>query len=119
MKLEIMSPIIFSKTAIAEIKRMQAKQKSSTSCLQVAVKAGGCSGLYYELSFVEASDPSDSTSIQHTHDGIQVQFDRQTYNYIDGLTLDYSEDLMGGGFRFHNPNAIATCGCGNSFAVEA
>jgi iron-sulfur cluster assembly accessory protein len=51
-------------------------------------------------------------------DGVQVVVDAQSISAIAGLTLDYSEDLMGGGFRFHNPNALQTCGCGNSFSLS-
>jgi len=47
-----------------------------------------------------------------------VVIDDQSLDYINGLMLDYSEDLMGGGFRFHNPNAKHSCGCGNSFSVK-
>jgi iron-sulfur cluster assembly accessory protein len=49
--------------------------------------------------------------------GIQVAVDGQSVKTLTGLTLDYSEDLMGGGFRFHNPNATASCGCGHSFST--
>jgi iron-sulfur cluster assembly accessory protein len=48
---------------------------------------------------------------------VKVVVDSQQLNYLKGLTLDYSEDLMGGGFRFKNPNAKIGCGCGNSFSV--
>lgn len=50
--------------------------------------------------------------------GIQLVVDAKSLDYADGLSVDYSEDLMGGGFRFQNPQAIATCGCGNSFSMS-
>lgn len=113
-----MSIVKISATAIAEIKRIQAKQKSPQSNFRIAVKQGGCSGLFYEFSFVEAAVPIETELICVDCDGISVLLDTQTENYIRDLTIDYSEDLMGGGFRFYNQNAIATCECGNSFAVE-
>lgn len=112
-----MNSITFSATAIAEIKRMQAKQKDNPSNFCITVKTGGCSGLYYDFSFVTDQDIADTLIYLDCH-GISLVTDTQTINYLGGLNVDYSEDLMGGGFRFHNPNAIATCGCGNSFAVE-
>ncbi|MBD0303495.1 MAG: iron-sulfur cluster assembly accessory protein, partial [Tolypothrix sp. T3-bin4] len=48
---------------------------------------------------------------------VQIVIDTNSYNQINGLTIDYSEDLMGGAFRFQNPQAVATCGCGNSFST--
>jgi iron-sulfur cluster assembly accessory protein len=55
----------------------------------------------------------------HVFDLSSIRFiiDNESFTYVNGLALDYSEDLMGGGFRFHNPQAITTCGCGNSFSV--
>jgi iron-sulfur cluster assembly accessory protein len=66
------------------------------------------------MEFEQEYQPQD---LIYECNGIQVVIAPANLPYIDGLTLDYSEDLMGGGFRFHNPNAIQTCGCGNSFAI--
>ena len=85
-------------------------------CFRLQVQPGGCSGWFYDMTFDEAASQGDQV---YNCKGIAVVVDAQTLNYISGLTLDYSEDLMGGGFRFHNPNAIASCGCGNSFSTSA
>lgn len=100
-----------SPTAVLEVKRLRAKHNLNT--LRLQVQAGGCSGLFYDLKFDQEVRPGD-----HLYDcsGIPLVVDPQSLNYISELTLDYSEDLMGGGFRFHNPNATALCGCGNSFS---
>ncbi|BAZ15517.1 HesB/YadR/YfhF-family protein [Calothrix sp. NIES-4071] len=82
---------------------------------RLAVKVGGCSGLYYDMSFEQDINLDDITFVCN---GIQVAVDSQSSSYINGLTLDYSEDLMGGGFRFHNPQATSSCGCGNSFVCS-
>lgn len=113
-----MSIVHLSASAIAEIKRMQAKQNLPDSWFHIAVKPGGCSGLYYELSLVPPSEQVDEKLILLDCQGIKVIIDAQSCEYVKNLGIDYSEDLMGGGFRFENQQAIATCGCGNSFAVD-
>ncbi|BAZ38875.1 HesB/YadR/YfhF-family protein [Calothrix sp. NIES-4101] len=107
--------ISISPTAIAEIKRMQSKQQKSDIWFRLTVKSGGCFGLFYDLSFTENLADSERT---FNCNGIQVAIDTENLTYLNGLTLDYSEDLVGGGFRFHNPQATSICGCGNSFSLD-
>ncbi|MBD2493273.1 iron-sulfur cluster assembly accessory protein [Nostoc sp. FACHB-280] len=106
--------IQLSQAAKIEIERLKSKQKTNT-LVRLAVKPGGCSDLFYDMSFAEVAQTSDRIFEVR---GLQVLIDNQSLKYINGLVLDYSEDLMGGGFRFHNPQAIATCSCGNSFAIH-
>jgi iron-sulfur cluster assembly protein len=106
-----------SPTAIAEVKRLKRKHlKSTDGMLRIGIQSKGCAGLSYQLDFAESGSPNDRI---FNCDDIQVAVDLNNLSYIDGLTLDYSEDLMGGSFRFYNPNARKTCSCGHSFAVEA
>lgn len=107
--------INLSKAAVGEIRRLKMRRQKSEAQLRLGVKIGGCADLYYTIDFDEATYPSDRI---YDCDDISVLVDEQSINYITGLTLDYSEDLMGGGFRFHNPNAVESCGCGNSFRVR-
>lgn len=107
--------IQLSQPAIEEVKRLQAHQKHSEAKFRLAVQAGGCSGLIYALQFDEAMQADDT--VYHC-DGLDVVVDPKSLSYVEGLTLDYSADLMGGGFRFHNPNAASHCGCGNSFSID-
>ncbi|PSB01049.1 HesB/IscA family protein [Merismopedia glauca] len=107
--------IQLSQIAIKEIKRLHSKPRNSGQNLRLGVKPGGCGDFLYVLSFDSILNPDDIT---YESDGITVAVDSQSLNYIDGLTLDYSEDLMGGNFRFHNPNAASSCGCGISFVVN-
>lgn len=105
--------IHLSTTAADEIRRLRSKQRNPDALFRLQVQAGGCSGLFYDLKFdrVRLGDQVfDCTDIA-------VVVDTKSLNYVSGLTIDYSEDLMGGGFRFHNPVAIASCGCGNSFST--
>ncbi len=107
--------IHLSPPAASEIRRLLSKQRQPNMLFRVQVKTGGCSGLFYDIAFDEAV-LGDQV---YDCNGIPVVVDAQSLNYIFlGLTLDYSEDLMGGGFRFHNPNAAQICGCGNSFSAN-
>ena len=108
--------IKLSQAAANEIRRLQIKRRSPKARLRLGVQAGGCVDLYYTIDFDEEINASDRV---YDCDGVGVVVDEKSLNAIAGLVLDYSEDLMGGGFRFHNPNASETCGCGNSFRLEA
>lgn len=106
--------INLSKAAAAEIKRLQLKQHAVETRVRLGVKPGGCAELYYTIDFDRQINPGDRL---YECDDIRVIVDEQSLNAIRGLTLDYTEDLMGGGFRFYNPNALEACGCGNSFRL--
>lgn len=108
--------IHLSPAAIGEVNRRRSKFSPAPMLFRVGVQRGGCADLYYILDLVEAASPEDRVL---DCDGVPVVVDAQSWPYLDGLTLDYSEDLMGGGFRFHNPNASSSCGCGNSFSITA
>jgi iron-sulfur cluster assembly protein len=107
--------IHLSQAAVSEIGRIKSKQQP-TVLFRLAVKSGGCSGLFYDMSFDETIKIGDQVFDLAE---IQVVIDAASLNYLNGLRVDYSEDLMGGGFRFHNPQAIATCSCGNSFSITS
>jgi iron-sulfur cluster assembly protein len=82
--------------------------------LRVAISGGGCNGLSYKLRF--ASEPKRGDILVRTA-GIPVLVDAKTALYLKGTTVDYSDRLIGGGFKFTNPNAKASCSCGESFSV--
>jgi len=86
----------------------------SDAYLRVAVKGGGCSGLMYELTIVDAM--ADTDTIIASGD-VRIVVDKKSKMFLHGLTLDYTTGLNGKGFVFSNPNAKATCGCGESFTV--
>jgi iron-sulfur cluster assembly protein len=109
--------IQLSLVAVNELKRLQRKhQQTASSLLRLDVQQGGCSGLSYDLSFVGQQQPGDQ---MFESNGIAVVISSDSLPYLQGLLIDYSEDLMGGGFRFQNPNAQQTCGCGHSFAIAS
>lgn len=110
--------IDISPAAAKEIRRLMVKQQISANSFRLAVKPGGCNDFFYDLSFdVQQTEHSNHDGI-FTCDDIKIFVDSESLNFVNGLKLDYSEDLMGGGFRFYNPQAKTTCGCGNSFSLE-
>ena len=82
--------------------------------LRVAITGGGCNGLSYKLKF--ASEPRRGDILVRSS-GVAVLVDARTALYLRGTLLDYSTQLIAGGFKFSNPNAKASCSCGESFSV--
>ena len=102
--------------AVQAIRDCIAAENKSTAdaYLRVAVKGGGCSGLMYSLSIDVSA--TDTDEVIPTGD-VRIVVDRKSKLFLHGLTLDYTSGLNGKGFVFSNPNAKATCGCGESFTV--
>ena len=82
--------------------------------LRVYVTGGGCSGFQYGFSFDKVIDEEDTCI---TKDGANLVIDSLSLQYLEGSTVDYTEDLMGSKFIITNPNATTTCGCGESFSI--
>lgn len=82
--------------------------------LRIAIAGGGCNGLSYKLRF--AAEPRRGDILVRTA-GIPVLVDSKTALYLKGTVVDYSNRMIGGGFKFSNPNAKASCSCGESFSV--
>ena len=82
--------------------------------LRVYVTGGGCSGFQYGFSFDKVIDEEDTCI---TKDGANLVDDSLSLQYLEGSTVDYTEDLMGSKFVITNPNATTTCGCGESFSI--
>jgi iron-sulfur cluster assembly protein len=80
--------------------------------LRIRITGGGCNGLSYKMKFVDKGKEGD---ILVDSGGVQVLVDSKTTLYLRGTTLDYSNKLVAGGFKFSNPNAKASCSCGESF----
>lgn len=105
--------ITLTAAAISRVKTLQA-QKNTTAPLRVGIKKGGCSGLSYTMDFAEQFNPND---VQYDCNGVPIVINDEFLLQLQGMELDYTEDLMGGGFRFRNPNASKSCSCGTSFAT--
>jgi iron-sulfur cluster assembly protein len=82
--------------------------------LRIAITGGGCNGLSYKLRFAQEPRRGD---ILVRSSGVPVLVDGRTALYLKGTVLDYSTQLIAGGFKFTNPNAKASCSCGESFSV--
>jgi iron-sulfur cluster assembly accessory protein len=101
--------------AIEMIKHTRAQEGLDPgSALRVAVMGGGCSGFQYALDFEQEQRPTDQVL---EYDGLRVFVDPVSSRYLKGTTIDYVLGMSGAGFKFLNPNAVGSCGCGSSFAV--
>jgi iron-sulfur cluster assembly protein len=105
--------IVLTEAAISRVKGLQ-NQKNTEAPLKVGIKKGGCSGLSYVMEFAEQLQ---STDTEYDCNGVKIVIGNEDLPQLKGLELDYTEDLMGGGFRFRNPNASKSCSCGTSFAT--
>lgn len=103
-----------SPTAVQEIHRLLKKEHKEGWGLRVGVKGGGCSGLSYTMTIEET--PGEHDRVNEVN-GVKVFVDPKSYLYLNGMLLDFSTELMGGGFKFVNPNATRTCSCGSSFSA--
>jgi iron-sulfur cluster assembly protein len=105
--------ITLTDSAISRVRNLQ-NQRGTTSPLRVGIKQGGCSGLSYVMDFAEQLQPEDT---EYDCNGVKIVIGSAHLPQLQGMELDYTEDLMGGGFRFRNPNASKSCSCGTSFAT--
>ena len=101
-----------SDRARVEIERLA---DSPDKFLRLWVTEGGCAGMTYEASIDETQTPFDTCVFENG--SVRILADRNSAQHVDGLKIDYSEDLVSLGFRFSNPNASKACGCGASFAL--
>jgi iron-sulfur cluster assembly protein len=112
---ETPAPIIsLTDAAVKEVKRLINVQGIEEGGLRLGVKGGGCSGLSYTINFDDKIGQYDQV---YEIDGVKVIVDAKSAIYLQGTQLDYQKDLMGGNFKFLNPNANKTCGCGESFSA--
>jgi len=105
--------ITVTQEAVAEAKRLMEQENLDGFVLRVGVQGGGCAGLSYTLGFDKTVNETD---VVMEEDGLRIVCDNKSMLYLNGATLEYVKDLMGGGFKFNNPNAKSTCGCGSSFS---
>lgn len=105
-------PIMLTSAAVSKVKEILAKQTEPYEGLRIAVVGGGCSGYQYHMGFEKAAGLNDQVL---NFDGLKVIIDHNSLNFIRGCEVDYVEGIQGTGFKFNNPNAVSTCGCGESF----
>lgn len=109
------SVITLTPYAVEMVKKVRARDGlSDRHALRVAVVGGGCSGFSYQLDFDDQVQDGDQV---FEYGGVEVRVDPTSAPYLKGLQIDYVSGLHGGGFKFVNPNASQTCGCGSSFSA--
>ena len=94
------------------LKQAAEQQGKADHGLRVDVYPGGCAGFMYELSFQKETNGEKVVEVN----GVKLYIDPANEPILDGVTIDYIDSLMGGGFNIKNPNAQSSCGCGKSFA---
>lgn len=107
--------ITVTDAAIQAILELQTKQNNPALGLRLSVVGGGCAGFSYKLDLEEQQKENDWT---YEKDGACVYVDPKSMKILDGMELDYFITMSQRGFRFNNPNASSTCGCGSSFALD-
>jgi len=103
-----------SESAAARVSSLLTKQGRPQGALRVAVIGGGCSGLQYKMDLVDGPANRDIMVESNT---VRVVVDPKSALFVSGSELDFSDDLQKGGFKVTNPNAVAHCSCGESFAA--
>jgi len=107
--------ITLTDNASVQIKEMM-KEESENAYLRFGVHGGGCSGLSYALGF-EYDINNDLDKVEEIN-GIPVVLNNQDIPIIEGTTIDFKQNMMGGGFAIDNPNAVYSCGCGSAFRTK-
>ena len=109
----VASPVTLTAKAIEMVKDAMTRENLNGYGIRVGVVGGGCSGFQYSMDFENADRDGDAVFEQ---DGVKVYVDPMSSMYLQGVTIDYIVGLQGAGFKFNNPNARNTCGCGQSFS---
>ena len=103
-----------TENAARRLRSLLEKQGRPQGALRLAVIGGGCSGLQYKMDLVEGPAPRD---ILVRSSNVRIVVDPKSALFVSGSVLDFSDDLQKGGFKVTNPNAVAHCSCGESFAA--
>ena len=97
--------------AAAEIAKQRDKRGTPDAMIRIGVRGGGCTGFTYVFEWAEQVRPSDKV---FSADGVSIVVDPKSLVYLGGMQLDFVRGMMGHGFKFNNPNAKGSCGCGES-----
>ena len=107
--------ITLTEKAADEVRRIITEQGlPDGTALRLGVKGGGCSGFSYTMGFDDAIGETDQVS---ESENLRVVCDPKSFLYLNGTEIDFEDSMMGRGFKFGNPNAAKSCGCGESFTV--
>lgn len=106
--------ISLTESAAEKVGELIKGRDGDTAGLRVGVRGGGCSGFTYFLEFADAANKGDRELESF---GVRLYVDPKSFLYLMGTEVDYVDSLAGSGFKFVNPNARRTCGCGESFSM--
>ena len=106
-------PATITRAAIDKVKSMMAKEGKEGFALRVGVKTGGCAGLSYDLRFQKSPYEND---IVFTQGDLTIFVNEEAAKLLNGIQIDYVDTLKESGFKYRNPNAKSSCGCGTSFS---
>tara|TARA_B100000586_G_scaffold244039_1_gene198786 strand:+ start:1945 stop:2322 length:378 start_codon:yes stop_codon:yes gene_type:complete len=106
--------IIVTEKAVKRLKAVMSSEGKEDHVLRMSVEGGGCSGMSYKMDFDMTQ--GDFDKVFETN-GLKVVCDLKSWLYLKNITVDYSDDMLTGGFKIKNPNADRTCGCGTSFSA--
>ncbi len=106
--------IVLTPKALEMIKDAMQREGLGDHGIRVGVMGGGCAGFQYAMDFEK--DPKDG-DLTIEQGGVKLFVDPMSSMYLQGVTIDYVQGLQGAGFKFNNPNARTTCGCGSSFSA--
>jgi iron-sulfur cluster assembly protein len=107
-----MAGIELTDSAVAEIRRQRDKRGKADAAIRIGIRGGGCTGFSYLFEWHDGEPRATDKVVDK--DGVRVVVDPKSFVYLDGMTLDFVTGMMGHGFKFSNPNAKGTCGCGQS-----
>jgi iron-sulfur cluster assembly accessory protein len=108
------SPVRLTEAAVAQVKKVIQDQGFQDYYFSIRVVPAGCSGLGYDLNMVRETKAGDLTWEQ---DGVKIATDALSNKYLAGTEIDFVSSVTGAGFKFNNPNAKSSCGCGTSFST--
>ncbi|MAJ44861.1 MAG: iron-sulfur cluster assembly accessory protein [Candidatus Marinimicrobia bacterium] len=100
--------------AALRLKAVMESEGKNNHALRMSVVGGGCSGMTYNMSFDDMRGEFDKV---YESEGVKIFCDLKSWLYLKGTEVDYSDDMLTGGFKINNPNASRTCGCGTSFSA--
>lgn len=106
--------IIVTQKAVKRLKAVMQADGKDGYFLRMSVEGGGCSGMTYNMDFEKSKEEFDKI---FKSNGLTVLCDLKSWLYLKDVEIDYSDDLLNGGFKIKNPNAERTCGCGTSFSA--
>lgn len=107
-------PVKLTEAAVAQVKKVVQEQGFQGYFFSIRVVPAGCSGLGYDLNLVREAKAGDVTWEQ---DGVKIATDGLSSKYLSGTEIDFVSSVTGAGFKFNNPNAKSSCGCGTSFTT--